>query len=252
MEKTEFQIGGCSEAHESVGLVRTELRWLDQTLLPFAFCWYLLTSWGVSHLAWRPRGVASASRRFSPLREFSRTKFEEYDFQAADLVAFYLPMHTATRLAAQVIPKISRLNPKAQLCAYGLYASVNEEYLRGLGVQFLVGGEFEEDLTNLVQALMQGRTVPNQPSIVSLRKQQFIVPDRSVLPVLKDYSQLNLPDGSRRVVGYTEASKEYKHLCRHCPVHLRGQVSSRSKERGGGRYSAAGRAGSTAYSFWGS
>ena len=150
--------------------------------------------------------------------DLSRTKFEEYDFQGADLVAFYLPMHTATRLAAQVIPKISRLNPKAQLCAYGLYASVNEEYLRGLGVRFLVGGEFEEDLANLVQALMLGRKVPDQPSIVSLRKQQFIVPDRSGLPVLQDYSQLNLPDGSRRVVGYTEASRGCKHLCRHCPI----------------------------------
>ncbi len=27
-----------------------------------------------------------------------------------------------------------------------------------------------------------------------------------------------MPDGSRRVVGYTEASRGCKHLCRHCPV----------------------------------
>src|ERR1044071_6631797 len=39
----------------------------------------------------------------------------------ADLVALYLPMHTATRLAAQAISKIRLLNAGAHLCAYGLY-----------------------------------------------------------------------------------------------------------------------------------
>lgn len=150
--------------------------------------------------------------------DLSRQKFEDEDFQSADFVAFYLPMHTATRLAGQVIPRVSRLNPRAHLCAYGLYATVNEEYLRGLGVKSLIGGEFEEDLTSLVHSLMQGHTAPDQPSLVSLRRQQFLVPDRSALPVLQGYSQLNLPDGTRRVVGYTEASRGCKHLCRHCPI----------------------------------
>ena len=27
-----------------------------------------------------------------------------------------------------------------------------------------------------------------------------------------------MPDGPRRVVGYTEASRGCRHLCRHCPV----------------------------------
>ena len=45
----------------------------------------------------------------------------------ADLVAFYLPMHTATRLAAPVIAKVRRLNPSARICAYGLYAPLNAE-----------------------------------------------------------------------------------------------------------------------------
>src|ERR1700733_14082715 len=40
----------------------------------------------------------------------------------AELVAFYLPMHTATRLAVKVIEKIRRSNPAAHLCCYGLYA----------------------------------------------------------------------------------------------------------------------------------
>jgi radical SAM superfamily enzyme YgiQ (UPF0313 family) len=44
------------------------------------------------------------------------------------------------------------------------------------------------------------------------------VPDRSGLPPLSRYARLHLPDGTRKVVGSTEASRGCKHLCRHCPV----------------------------------
>src|SRR6266513_1684217 len=50
----------------------------------------------------------------------------------ADLVAFYLPMHTATRLAVKSIETVRVLNPTAHLCCYGLYAPMNEPYLREL------------------------------------------------------------------------------------------------------------------------
>ena len=59
---------------------------------------------------------------------------------AADIVAFYVPMHTATRLAVQILPQIKRLNPRAHLCFYGLYSPVNEAYLRKLGAQTILGG----------------------------------------------------------------------------------------------------------------
>src|SRR4030095_13316923 len=32
------------------------------------------------------------------------------------------------------------------------------------------------------------------------------------------YASLQLPDGNRRAVAYTEASRGCKHLCRHCPI----------------------------------
>src|SRR6266851_683437 len=60
----------------------------------------------------------------------------------ADLVAFYLPMHTATRLAVPVIATVQRLNPAARLCAYGIYAQLNADWLRSLGVDAVFGGEF--------------------------------------------------------------------------------------------------------------
>jgi hypothetical protein len=44
------------------------------------------------------------------------------------------------------------------------------------------------------------------------------VPDRTGLPPLSKYATLQMPDGERRLVGYTEASRGCRHLCRHCPV----------------------------------
>ncbi len=55
-------------------------------------------------------------------------------------------MHTATRLAGPVIAAARRANPAARICAFGLYAPLNAEWLRGLGVDEIFGGEFEEDL----------------------------------------------------------------------------------------------------------
>lgn len=133
----------------------------------------------------------------------------------ADLVAFYLPMHTAARLATAVIPRARRLNTTAHLCAYGLYAPVNEPYLRQLGVQTILGGEFEQGLLDLYSGLVAAQ--PVQPPLISLARQQFQLPYRAGLPGLAAYAHLQVADATR-LVGYTEASRGCKHSCRHCPI----------------------------------
>ncbi len=140
--------------------------------------------------------------------------------RAADFIAFYLPMHTATRIALSAIKKIRSLNPDVLLCAYGLYAPLNAALLRESGISAIFGGEFEPALAQAVRALStNGRRLPAQAEPeVSLARLQFRVPDRAGLPALDRYARLVLPDGSLRTVGYTEASRGCKHLCRHCPI----------------------------------
>jgi radical SAM superfamily enzyme YgiQ (UPF0313 family) len=128
----------------------------------------------------------------------------------ADLVAFYLPMHTATRLFLRVIERVQQANPWAHVCAYGLYAPLNAPMLKRLGVDSILGGEFEQGLVELASGRCGAATV-------SLDRQKFQVPDRSGLPPLGAYAKLVTIDGPR-TVGYTEASRGCKHLCRHCPV----------------------------------
>jgi radical SAM superfamily enzyme YgiQ (UPF0313 family) len=141
------------------------------------------------------------------------------EIRAADLVAFHLPMHTATRLAAPIVRATRSLNPSARICAYGLYAPLNGAWLRSLGVDDVLGGEFEEELTAIARAVAGTHPAPGPaapgPQLPRLR---FLVPDRSGLPPLARYASLQLPDGSNRTVGYTEASRGCRHLCRHCPI----------------------------------
>ena len=142
--------------------------------------------------------------------------------ETAGLIAFFLPMHTATKLFLRLVDRIRAVNPRAHLCAYGLYAPLNERLLRGAGVGTILGGEFETGLRDLAgrlsaDTLGPARAPSPKPPVISTGRQQFLVPDRNGLPPLGAYAQLVVKDGTRRV-GYTEASRGCKHHCRHCPV----------------------------------
>jgi radical SAM superfamily enzyme YgiQ (UPF0313 family) len=98
---------------------------------------------------------------------------------------------------------------------------MNEFYLRHLGVQTVLGGEFEDGLAALAQRLARGvEAAPGEQlePRVSLACQDFVIPDREGLPSLDRYAYLRLPNGDRRTAGYVEASRGCKHRCRHCPV----------------------------------
>src|SRR6266481_4921584 len=111
--------------------------------------------------------------------DLSRETLREDAVRGADLIAFYVPMHTATRLAVALLPVVGGLNPRAHLCFYGLYAPVNEEYSRRQGVGTILGGEFEEGLASLAARLgANGRLGAQTERVVSLTRQKFRVPDR--------------------------------------------------------------------------
>jgi radical SAM superfamily enzyme YgiQ (UPF0313 family) len=155
--------------------------------------------------------------------DLSRESLPDAVIRSADLIAFYVPMHTATRLAVALLDRVRALNPRAHLCFYGLYAPVNEQYLRGLGVGTILGGEFEQGLADLAGRLQTGTTQGNADEIqlepvISLGRQKFLVPDRTGLSDLSKYARVILPDGEHRVAGSTEATRGCKHLCRHCPI----------------------------------
>src|SRR5271163_3960620 len=152
----------------------------------------------------QPFGVASAAawllRAGHQVSCFdtSRETFTAEIFRAVDMIAFHLPMHTATRLAAPLIATAQKINPGAHLVCFGLYAPLNEHYLRQLGVQSLAGGEFEAGLVELASG--------NPAAPVSWERLEFIRPERASLPSLDHYAKLRT-NGEHKLAGYTEASR---------------------------------------------
>jgi radical SAM superfamily enzyme YgiQ (UPF0313 family) len=155
--------------------------------------------------------------------DLSRETLSEQAVRDAGLIGLYVPMHTATRLALELLPTLRRLNPTAHFCAFGLYAATSCEIFHANGIISLFSGEFEQSLVDLADqlshptptSLKQDATAASDISLARLR---FKVPDRRGLPPLKSYAHLVLPNGEHRTVGYTEASRGCKHHCRHCPV----------------------------------
>lgn len=174
-----------------------------------------------SPLAWLRRAGVDAHAI-----DLSRDRLQPEAVSAASLVAVYLPMHTATRLALPVIDRVRTINPNATICAYGLYAPLNEAVLREHGVSVILGPEAEADLVGLATGNVRrgGTLVPSARGRTKVRplqripRLQFIQPDRVGLPSLDRYASLQMPDGSRKVVGATDATRGCKHRCRHCPI----------------------------------
>lgn len=151
--------------------------------------------------------------------DISVEKWDPSHCRHADLIGFYLPMHTATRLSVNLIKEAKRWNSDAHMAAFGLYAPLNKDYLRELGIDTVLAGEFESELLLVAQRLTN-RSDVSMPIATADRssQQKFVIPDRSGLPALDRYAHLMLSDGRQRTVGFTETTRGCKHLCRHCPV----------------------------------
>lgn len=106
---------------------------------------------------YRPAGLDIAVEEFDPAL-VARARF----------AGISVPMHTALRLGVRAAGLIRGLNPLAHICFYGLYASLNAEYLLGdlpdSGFPLadsVIGGEYETPLVNLVNALERGNGCPD-------------------------------------------------------------------------------------------
>src|SRR5262245_2230529 len=133
----------------------------------------------------------------------SRDELGDEHIAAADLIAFHLPMHTATRLAAPLIDRVRALRPTTPVAAYGLYAPLNAVWLRERGVTHVLGPDAEQQLVDL--STKEPRTSNVEPRTAAR------IPDRAGLPPLSRYAALQMPDGTRRVVGNTETTRGCKH-----------------------------------------
>jgi radical SAM superfamily enzyme YgiQ (UPF0313 family) len=183
----------------------------------------------------QPFGLASAAAALRAAgidvvcADLAKERLSEESVRRAAAIGFFLPMHTATRLALPVIDRVRAINPDARLVAYGLYAPLNAPMLRERGASVIIGGEFEDALVAAVASVASVASMcdsdgadPNSElgtpaSGPGVPRVHFLVPDRAGLPALTKYSTLQRGE-ERRTAGYTEASRGCKHRCRHCPI----------------------------------
>jgi radical SAM superfamily enzyme YgiQ (UPF0313 family) len=171
----------------------------------------------------QPQGVASAiaflrgagfqptalDLAVEPLDDAARARLA-----SARLVAISVPMHTALVLGRRVAAHVRQANPRAHLCIFGMYATLNSALLAG-EADTVLGPDCELQLVELAESLALGTAVPvvaRPPG-----RQRSLVPDRSALPALGKYARLAIA-GEQRTAGHVETTRGCKHLCRHCPI----------------------------------
>ena len=125
----------------------------------------------------------------------------------ARFIGISVPMHTALRLGVHLLHRIRETNPDVSVCMYGLYATLNAEYLLSHGVDFCLGSEASKQLVELVESFVKEELSEAYRDSLPIGK----------LPSLEVYAQFEDKD-EVRTVGYTETTHGCKHLCTHCPI----------------------------------
>ena len=183
-------------------------------------------------LGHQPFAVASAAahvlaggRHHVECLDLAIELLDEAKVRRADFVGISIPMHTAIRLGVKAGELVRGLNPQCHISYFGLYASLNEDYLLEGAADSVIGGEFETPLTQHVDRLAgNGKPGARGVSLVKFRgtpnlsRQQFLPPARHLLPPLEKYARLRTSEGDLQLVGYVEASRGCAHRCRHCPI----------------------------------
>ena len=94
---------------------------------------------------------------FAPVAlDIARDKLDEQLLARAEFVGISVPMHTAMRLGVRVAQRVRHINPRCHVCFYGLYSTLNADYLLDNYADSIVGGEYEAALVSLIEALAAG------------------------------------------------------------------------------------------------
>jgi hypothetical protein len=209
----------------------------------------LLSTYELGH---QPLGLAGPARLLDPecevrCRDLSVEQFGPADIAWADAVAISVPMHTALRLALEVVATVRASRPDIPVALFGLYAGVAKGAADLGPGDLLAAGEYADELlewlaraardvatagsgrsaaagtvpAGSVPGELQARgRVPGPRIKVSLgsgSRSKRGAPQRKGLPALEQYAQLSYL-GESRLAGYVEATRGCSHRCRHCPV----------------------------------
>ncbi len=160
---------------------------------------------GVSHLS----SLLEKEGFQTNILDLAVQKLTEEAVLRAALIGISVPMHTALRIGVAAAGEVRKINPKAKIAFFGLYAALNKTFLLENASDFVVEGEDEKLFLDLAkEVIMPVEGTPGDSN--SAYRDSMPVP-------LSKYAHLER-DGVLYPVGYVEASRGCRHLCRHCPI----------------------------------
>ena len=150
---------------------------------------------------------------FSPHAvDLSRDTLETEAVERAALAVVATPMHTALRLALEILPRLSGL----PVCFAGHYAMLHAEHLLELGVGAVLGGELEGELVALAKAIEAGDGLSGL--VARPLRRLPVVATNGASGDLSKYAHYVDAAGKHHLAGYIEATRGCLDHCRHCPI----------------------------------
>jgi hypothetical protein len=144
-------------------------------------------------------------------------------FGEGDVICFSIPIFAAIGPAIDAADGLRNRGVRGPFIFYNQYATVQPESFRLDEDCHVVLGEFEEVLVSVADAVSAKKALKGRPHLWSsepqkpakaLRRQQFLMPDRSTLPGLSHYAKRD--DG--KLIGNIESMRGCAHPCSYCSV----------------------------------
>ncbi|WP_034341739.1 arsinothricin biosynthesis radical SAM protein ArsL [Deinococcus misasensis] len=158
----------------------------------------------------------------------------EDKLRTPELVVISLPLFDAVHPGIEVARRVRELNKDAHITFIGQHATIHQSRLVGPYGDSAISGDWEEPLLQLIEQLSGKTQHPVIPGLANentltlqgtvspvINRKHFKVPDRTVLPDLKKYPnlQINKLLGAEQVVGSTEMARGCHHKCMYCSVY---------------------------------
>ncbi len=209
----------CGFRLQPEGLPPRSGRSATTTMRPCAPSWFRRMTLAGSRSASHRRRPGCAVRAWT-WRAWTRpgTQLEDEQIAAASLVAFYLPMHTATRLAAPLIARARRVNPVGAAVRLRALRAAQRRVAARAGRARTCSAR-KPRATWLRWSRHDDVQVPQHGARASMRA-AGVHSSRSRRAAAAA-ALCRAADARRhraRVAGSTDATRGCKHLCRHCPI----------------------------------
>lgn len=151
-----------------------------------------------------PAGVLLAAGHEVRAVDLAVDAWDPAALEGVDAVSISVPMHTATRLALDVVAAVRSSRPEVAVAAHGLYAGLLD------GVVDPGAALAAEDPRAVADWLDPVTPLPADP----------VPPARHLLPPLERYARFDRRgDGADLgLAAAVEATRGCNHRCRHCPV----------------------------------